>query len=225
MEFITQLHAELGIMRWPFTVLSTVMIMLIFERIWNLSRHTRTGSRHFLHQFSTMKRQDEDQLHHIATEAQHKAFFVAEGIQLLLTHRNTNKALREDIAGIWLQKIRRQLLSGVKILSVIGMISPLLGLLGTVLGLMEMFQSLATHKGAIEPSQLADGLGFAMTTTAVGLMLALPALVGAHLFQLWAERILSRVEYTLNYCNLFLEGVQQTTVDASLLPITEKAHA
>ncbi|MCV5977897.1 MotA/TolQ/ExbB proton channel family protein, partial [Escherichia coli] len=86
---------------------------------------------------------------------------------------------REDAAGIWLQEKRHQLHSGLRLLTLIGVISPLIGLLGTVLGLIDMFKGIAVSTGNITPNDLADGLGLAMRTTAAGLIIALPAISGA----------------------------------------------
>ena len=124
-----------------------------------------------------------------------------------LAHRDFEKGLREDVAGLWLQEKRHQLRSGLRLLALIGMISPLLGLLGTVLGLIDMFKDVAATTGSITPNILADGLGLAMRTTAIGLIIALPAIASSQLLGLWADRILSRLEHSLNYTNLWIEGV------------------
>lgn len=64
---------------------------------------------------------------------------------------------------------------------------------------------------------LADGLGLAMRTTAAGLLIALPAIAGAQLLGLWADRVTAKLEHTLNYVNLWLEGV---SVQANTPPMT-----
>ena len=46
-----------------------------------------------------------------------------------------------------------------------------------------------------------------MRTTAAGLLIALPAICGAQLLGLWANKITYRLEFTLNFCNLWLQGV------------------
>ena len=69
----------------------------------------------------------------------------------------------------------------IRVLELIAMISPLLGLLGTVLGMIESFQQLAMAEGAANASVLAGGIGQALLTTAVGLLVAIPAAVGASL--------------------------------------------
>ena len=76
--------------------------------------------------------------------------------------------------------------------------------------LIQVFENLSDHHGPIEPSLLADGLGLAMHTTAVGLIIALPALAGAHGFQIWIDRILYRVEHGMNQMNLFMDGVDMS---------------
>ena len=136
-----------------------------------------------------------------------KPLLVARGINLLCDHRDEQKSMREDIASIWLSAQRNKLSSGIRLLQIMALITPLLGLLGTVLGLIQVFENLSDHSGPIEPSLLADGLGLAMHTTAVGLIIALPALAGAHGFQIWIDRIIYRVEHGMNQMNLFMDGV------------------
>lgn len=46
-----------------------------------------------------------------------------------------------------------------------------------------------------------------MYTTAAGLMIAVPAVAGAQLLNLWADRTMAKLEHSLNYVNLWLEGM------------------
>lgn len=61
-------------------------------------------------------------------------------------------------------------------LNVIGNISPMLGLLGTVIGMLRCFNKIANMTGAIDPKQLAGGIFEALVTTCLGLIVAIPAL-------------------------------------------------
>jgi biopolymer transport protein ExbB len=72
---------------------------------------------------------------------------------------------------------------GVRLLELIAMVSPLLGLLGTVLGMIQSFQELALAEGAANASVLAAGIWTALLTTAAGLIVAIPAAVAAGLLQ------------------------------------------
>jgi biopolymer transport protein ExbB len=61
-------------------------------------------------------------------------------------------------------------------LNVIGNISPMMGLLVTVIGMLRCFNEIAQTTGAIEPKQLAGGIFEALVTTCMGLIVAIPAL-------------------------------------------------
>lgn len=61
-------------------------------------------------------------------------------------------------------------------LNVIGNIAPMMGLLGTVIGMLRCFNEIAHMTGAIEPKQLAGGIFEALITTCMGLIVAIPAL-------------------------------------------------
>ncbi len=66
---------------------------------------------------------------------------------------------------------------GLSLLSLIATIAPLLGLLGTVLGMIEAFQQMETVGDRVEPALLAGGIWEALLTTAAGLSVAIPAAV------------------------------------------------
>lgn len=71
--------------------------------------------------------------------------------------------------------------SGLRLLDLISMISPLLGLLGTVIGMVQSFQDLSLAEGSANASVLAGGIWLALLTTAGGLVVAIPAAIGANL--------------------------------------------
>lgn len=75
-----------------------------------------------------------------------------------------------------------QLEKNINMLGTIGAIAPLLGLLGTVLGIISSF--LAITDGAMQdPTMLAAGVSQALITTAAGMIVAIPALVAYRYFQ------------------------------------------
>lgn len=73
---------------------------------------------------------------------------------------------------------------GLALLSLIATIAPLIGLLGTVLGMIEAFQQMEGVGDRIEPAVLAGGIWEALLTTAAGLSVAIPAAV----FFTWLQR-------------------------------------
>ncbi|WP_170370176.1 MotA/TolQ/ExbB proton channel family protein [Ruegeria arenilitoris] len=73
-------------------------------------------------------------------------------------------------AGLALARLER----GFRLLDTVAQLAPLLGLFGTVLGMIEAFQSLQTAGAGVDPSLLAGGIWVALVTTAVGLAVAMP---------------------------------------------------
>ena len=64
--------------------------------------------------------------------------------------------------------------TGFRVLDTVAQLAPLLGLFGTVLGMIEAFQALQDAGSAVDPSLLAGGIWVALLTTAVGLAVAMP---------------------------------------------------
>ena len=79
-------------------------------------------------------------------------------------------------------------------LDAIGTLSPLLGLLGTVLGMIVAFQQMEVAGTQVDPSTLSSGIWQALLTTAVGLGIAIPAIAVHN----WMERKVERVAMRMN---------------------------
>lgn len=207
MNTIHLLQNHFGLMTWPLFICSALTVMILLERFIQVLLCTGVGKSKINALLAKQDREHETSLNELADDLKNQRPLLYKGVAMLISHRHFTKPLREDAAGIWLQQKRTQLRSGLRLLALIGVISPLLGLLGTVLGLIEMFQGIAATTGSVTPNDLADGLGLAMRTTAAGLIIALPAITGAQLLGLWADRVTAKLEHSLNHCNLWLEGL------------------
>lgn len=95
--------------------------------------------------------------------------------------------LREELARVASVQLER-LRSHLRALEIIGTLSPLLGLLGTVLGMIEAFRQLQAAGSQVDPAILSGGIWQALLTTAVGLTVAIPVVL-AHA---WLERRVER---------------------------------
>lgn len=87
-----------------------------------------------------------------------------------------------------------QLRYGLRPLELIVTIAPLIGLLGTVLGMIEAFQALESSAGQADPSVLAGGIWEALLTTAAGMAVAIPAAVALSWFESITERVQTDME-------------------------------
>lgn len=78
-----------------------------------------------------------------------------------------------------------------EVLNVIGAIAPMLGLTGTVLGMIEAFNTIASREGMARPEELAGGIGQALITTLLGLVVAIPTMVAFSFFRNKIDSIVS----------------------------------
>ena len=77
----------------------------------------------------------------------------------------------------------------IEFLNIIGNLGPLLGLMGTVLGMIEAFQDLMAAGGDANPSKLAGGISTALCHTFLGLFLAVPCLAVFGILRTMVDRI------------------------------------
>lgn len=107
-----------------------------------------------------------------------------------------------DAARDQLEVLARQhavtLRSGFRFIDLAATAAPLLGLLGTVLGMIEAFRQMEAAGSRVEPSQLAGGIWEALLTTAAGMVVALVALVCLSILESLAERQSARAERAVN---------------------------
>jgi biopolymer transport protein ExbB len=109
---------------------------------------------------------------------------VAEACALALEgrlHGQADAALRERVAVAARGSIAR-MRSHLRVLEVISQVAPLLGLLGTILGMIDVFRVLEGAGNVVNPSELAGGIWVALLTTATGLGVAIPASIALQWF-------------------------------------------
>lgn len=169
---------QMGLMAWPLAVCSILALAVGLERLVFLTRSI------------------------IAQKSRYNRLAA-----YLTEHQHYPKPLRDELAGVALNDLKASYYSGIKLLRLIGMISPIVGLLGTILGIISAFRVISVQTGPVSPSLIADGLWEAMLTTAAGLMIALPALLLAHFFSAFSDRQLDRFCQDLNRLSLSFELV------------------
>jgi biopolymer transport protein ExbB len=237
LHLLPQLEQDLGLLTWPLLVCAFISLLICLERLAlvlseSLSRNLKQRKRrkHCLNELyallaspravahvlgeldplDELKNQsqaNEPQILALMALLESQKTMLASGCLTLLQQAQQSKSLREEVLGLWLVQKHQQLHAGLKLLQTLGVITPLLGLLGTVLGLIAMFTELGQTQGPVTPAQLSQGLGLAMNTTAAGLLIAVPSIGAAHLFGFYADYHLSQISQVLNRLNLWLEGV------------------
>lgn len=100
---------------------------------------------------------------------------------------------REDTTRI-AKSLLNEARSGLRALELIATIAPLVGLLGTVLGMIAAFQALQDSGNSADPSILAGGIWEALLTTAAGMAVAIPASMALTWFESVADHVQADME-------------------------------
>ena len=132
--------------------------------------------------------------------------FFPTAAKTLKTMVQTPKALRDEATSVALQQDISRLTQRRNGLVTLAALSPMLGLLGTVLGMMGAFQALESHSGPVEPAIVAGGLWQAMITTGVGLGIAAPCVLVSVTLKSWSQNKASRASALLTRLSIALES-------------------
>lgn len=90
----------------------------------------------------------------------------------LIQHKSSSKEVRDEAIKIMLVRYSNRLKRRLSGLTTIASLAPMLGLLGTIIGLMRSFRDIGLSDGPVNPSIVADGLWQALSTTAAGMVIA-----------------------------------------------------
>ncbi|TVP54735.1 MAG: MotA/TolQ/ExbB proton channel family protein, partial [Halomonadaceae bacterium] len=115
--------------------------------------------------------------------------------------------MREELARR-AQRLVAPFESPLKLIEVIAALAPLLGLLGTVMGMMTAFNTMAGSEGQANPSELSGGIYEALSTTAAGLIIAIP-------FAALAAWLEFRLRRTQQHINDYLVRIFQSPASAA----------
>ncbi|MBD3771776.1 MAG: MotA/TolQ/ExbB proton channel family protein [Rhodobacterales bacterium] len=173
-DLLTIFLQPAGIVLVPLFVCSVIALALIADRGLALMRLQGVSQSRVL---SVRKTASEKGAEEALNELQSDEPFYVAAVKVLKDNLHTDKTLREEAASLELQAAGRELSRRLTGLTTIAGLAPLLGLLGTVIGLMVAFQSLEGSTGPVEPGVVAGGLWQAMITTVIGLIIAVPCLV------------------------------------------------
>ncbi len=163
-----------GFIMWPIMACSVVALAITIERFFALRRAT-IDTREFMDMMRTVLHQNRTQeAIEICDETDVPvARIMKAGI---LKHGRSKADIREsmeDAGHLEIPRLERYLSA----LATCAHIAPLLGLLGTVAGMIKAFAQIQNKQGLVNPSDLAEGISNALVTTAAGLSVAIPALV------------------------------------------------
>jgi biopolymer transport protein ExbB len=111
-------------------------------------------------------------------------------------NQDKERYLREEVSRLSQERLEYYD-SNLDTLKVIAMVAPLLGLLGTVFGMIDAFQQMEMAGNNINPSTLSGGIWEALLTTAVGLSVAIPTVLFESYFRATNEKLKINIEHSV----------------------------
>ncbi|MBK3333253.1 MotA/TolQ/ExbB proton channel family protein [Persephonella atlantica] len=202
MEYIIQIFQKGGPIMYPLLFLGVLSVAFILERLYSLS---------FRKTFPVKKIEEisfyiqENRMAEAITIAKNSGSvatnLIAGILEAYIKGRKTEEQLKvaaEEIARAEIPKLEGY----VNAIGAIAAIAPLLGFLGTVTGMIQVFEALSVE-GLSNPEVLSSGISQALITTAFGLSIAIPSLAAYWYFKSKLSFIVSQLE------NLAVELVYQ----------------
>lgn len=177
-----------GVVGWVLAALALIGMLIFFYKLVGFIRRgifadgfAKDIERH-------LANGDEKQAAEILSRRRHPAARIGLFGMTLSVANPENREAASDIIASHARKEIDSLNSGLRIMSAIAVLSPLLGLLGTVMGMIEAFQKMEGAGSRIDPSVLSGGIWLALLTTAIGLVVAIPATA----FHMWMQGVIAR---------------------------------
>ena len=189
-----QMIKEGGVLMIPIVLCSIIALAVSIERVWHLYR-ARIDTKKFMEAINgSIKRNKIIQALELCDQTPGPiAHIVKAGV---LKHDRGKGEIKEAIEEAGLHEVAR-LEKNLNILATVAHICPLLGLLGTVTGMMEAFQVIrdkAAIGSPVNPGDLAGGISTALITTAAGLAVAIVFYVTYNYLVGWVENIILEME-------------------------------
>jgi biopolymer transport protein ExbB len=180
-EHIIGFLAKGGVLMVPIIFISIVSVALLIERLWYYHR-ARCDVRGLYAQIVALiaEQRFEDA---IELCGRYGRAVVAGALKCVLQNRQRPTEDIEKLVSVFGTREIQKLSHYVRFLGILGNITPLIGLLGTVVGMVKTFMSVAELSGHVNPSILAGGIWEALLTTAAGLMVAIPTIIIYHHFE------------------------------------------
>lgn len=198
-QSLLELFRKGGFAMWPLLACSILGIAIVLERSFYFAR-LRFAYGRFLAELKGLLQRKKRR----------------EAIAFCLKHANPvphvaadylkhveDDAVREEVLKKTGSYALEQIESRLRVLAALTHIAPLLGLLGTVTGLVSAFHQIELRGGQVQPGDLAAGIWEALITTVFGLVIAIPCMAAYHGFEGTADRIARQMQLIISELNAF----------------------
>lgn len=184
---------EGGVMMIPIIACSFALMVFIFERLLYMRRN-RVIPRPFIRGvIEQLEQQQLDRDEAIALCEENGSLTADLFMAALKRYGRPTIEVEQAVLDAG-ERVTNSLRSYLRLFSTISNVTPLLGLLGTVLGMIEAFNAIAQSGAMGRPELLAGGIGEALLTTAAGLFVAIPAYTAYAFFLARADKLIIEMD-------------------------------
>lgn len=179
-----------GWLMLPIIACSIVAAAIILERLWTL-QHKRVLPKDLTVQAWQWVKADRLDPEHL--QMLHQSSPLGQVLAAGLANRDAGRDIAKESIEDTGRHVVHEMERYLNPLGTIAAISPLLGLLGTVIGMVKVFAAITAH-GVGNPGVLAGGISEALITTAAGLTVAIPSLIGYRYLRGRVDALVVRME-------------------------------
>ncbi len=199
-DTIVTFFAKFGIVFWPLLLCSVAALTFIIERLFTFLRsRSKLGTEQFMASITDSLRNDN--IMEAVSTCEEAGGPLANVLKAGLLRYSQAQIEEEDITKEEIQESIQEaglleipeLERNIPVISTVAVISPLFGLLGTVMGMINAFTTIALE-GTGDPQALAGGISQALLTTAGGLTIAIPCLIFSQVFESWVNKFVLEIE-------------------------------
>ena len=177
----------------PLGICSFLVVLIVIERLFILRSNRLVSSVQYKKWLSYLSSEIGDE----KLGEGPSSSILSQVLSPLIEYLPLKRAILEERLSDLTRQQRHKLERGLVYLDTIAGIAPLLGLLGTAIGMVEVFSRLSVL-GETKMGALSSGISQALFTTVAGLTIGIPALIATNLFTRHIDNIMIRVEEQLN---------------------------
>ena len=200
-----------GLLMWPIVMCSIIAMAIIGERFWSL-RAIKIVPKNLVAkvwQWQKVGHLDKKRIQDLRNSSP-LGMVLAAG----LVNRNHSREIMKESIEETGRHVAHDLERFLNTLGTIASISPLLGLLGTVIGMIKVF-TVITSLGVGDPSILSEGISEALITTAAGLSVAIPSLMFHRFFRGKIDGLIIIMEQEALKMVEVMHGIRESEIEAA----------
>ena len=190
---VLDLAIQGGFMMVPIFILSVLAIYLFFERLMIINKANQSPEQFMNRVKDLVLRGDINGAKMLC--AQHDspvARMIQKGLSRIGSPLKNIEASIENVGKLEIFKLEKNLSS----IATIAGAAPMMGFLGTVIGMVQAFIAIAQEEGSVSPKLLSSGIYTAMITTVAGLMVGIMAYLAYNFLVTRVQKVIHKMEYT-----------------------------